>query len=191
MDDPSKEEDITQLLQSLRTGDKAAESRLVSLVYRELYAIASRLMRHERPDHTLQPTALVNEAYLKLVCQRDTDWKDRRHFFGTAAHVMRHILIDLARQHLAGKRGGGSTFKTLDEVMAISPGRLEDLLVVEDALQRLEIEDPRAGQVFVLRFYGGLDVEEVAEIVQLSTRTVKRDWNYGRAWLKAELKSRM
>jgi RNA polymerase sigma-70 factor (ECF subfamily) len=184
------EEDVTQLLRSLGAGDKAAESRLISLVYHELYAIAARLMRHERPDHTLQPTALVNEAYLKLVNQRDTDWKDRSHFFGTAAQVMRHILIDWARQNLAGKRGGGRAFKTLDEVMVIAPSRLEDLLILEDALQRLEIEDPRAGQVFVLRFYGGLGVDEVAEIIQFSPRTVKRDWDYGRAWLKAELKPR-
>ena len=183
--------EVTKLLLAWSQGEPSALERLVPLVHAELSRLAHHYMAGERTGHTLQTTALVNEAYLKLVCQRDTDWKDRRHFFGTAAHVMRHILIDLARQHLAGKRGGGSTFKTLDEVMAISPGRLEDLLVVEDALQRLEIEDPRAGQVFVLRFYGGLDVEEVAEIVQLSTRTVKRDWNYGRAWLKAELKSRM
>jgi RNA polymerase sigma-70 factor (ECF subfamily) len=183
-------EDVTQLLKSLRTGDKKAESRLIALVYDELRTMASRFMRRERADHTLQTTALVNEAYLRLVVQRETDWKDRAHFFGVAAQVMRHILVDYARGRLSGKRGGGMANIPLDDALVISEDRLEDLLVLDSAFQKLEEEDPRATQVVIFRFYGGLTVEEIAEVLRISPRTVKRDWNYGRAWLRAELSSR-
>jgi RNA polymerase sigma-70 factor, ECF subfamily len=180
-------EDITQILQSLRKGDKKAESHLISLVYDELHAMAAQLMRGERADHMLQPTALVNEAYIRLLARRETDWQSRAHFFGVASHVMRHILVDYARQRLSGKRGLGIPSLAIDETLAVPAGRLEELLALEDALQKLEAEDPRATQVVVFRFYGGLTVEEIAEVMKLSPRTVKRDWQYGRAWLKTEL----
>jgi RNA polymerase sigma factor (TIGR02999 family) len=183
-------EDITLLLNSTRAGDKDAESRLISLVYAELRHIAARQLHRERPGHTLQTTALVNEAYVKMFTSSQTTWKDRAHFFGFAAQVMRHILIDHARTHLARKRGGGTRLLPLDEAIVVSPDRLEELLVLEDALLNLEQHDPRVGRVVVMRFYGGLDVDEIAYVLQISTRTVKRDWNYGRAWLKAELTSK-
>lgn len=180
-------EDVTQLLNNLRAGDKSAETDLMSLVYVELHAMAARLMRRERSDHTLQATALVNEAYLKLVARSDTDWKDRAHFFGVAAHVMRHVLVDHARQRLTGKRGAGAELLPLDEALVISSDRLEDLLILEDALRKLEAEDWRASQVVIYRFYGGLEVEQIAQVMDIGARTVKRDWNFARAWLNAKL----
>jgi len=180
-------EDITQLLDSVRAGDKEAESRLISLVYAELRAIASRQIHRERTGHTLQTTALVHEAYVKLFAQPQQSWKDRVHFFAFASQVMRHILIDYARTKFAGKRGGGSKVVPLDEALIISEDRLEELLILEDALAKLEHHDSRVTQVVVMRFYGGLDIEEIADFLQVSVRTVKRDWKYGRTWLKAEL----
>lgn len=180
-------EHLTELLRNLRVGDKAAESQLIPVVYGELHAIAARLMRQERPDHTLQATALVNEAYIRLMGDHETDWKDRAHFFGVAAQVMRHYLVDYARQRLSHKRGAGVVQLTLDDALIVAPDRLGDLLELEEALNRLEAEDPRALKVVVYRFYGGLSTDEIAEIMQVSSRTVKRDWNFGRAWLKTEL----
>ena len=181
-------EDITLLLNHVRCGDKDAESRLISLVYDELHTIALRQIHRERCGHTLQATALVNEAYVKLFSRPQGDWKDRAHFFAIASQVMRHILIDYARASLAGKRGGGTALLALDEALVFSEDRLEELLVLEDALVRLERHDPRVIQVLVMRFYGGLNLEEIAHVLQVSIRTVKRDWKYGRAWLKADLK---
>jgi RNA polymerase sigma-70 factor, ECF subfamily len=189
MEDATVEE-VTQTLRLVRAGDKDAQSRLMSIVYTELYAMAARLMRKERPDHTLQPTALVNEAYLRLVARSGQDWKDRAHFFGAAAQVMRHVLVDHARQRLAGKRGGGVFALSLDDCLAVAPDRLEQLLILEDALNKLEEVDPRALRVVVLRFFGGLTLEEIAGLMNLATRTIRRDWNYGRTWLKAELSRR-
>ena len=180
-------EQVTELLQNVRFGDKTAESRLIPMVYGELHAIAARLMRQERADHTLQATALVNEAYIRLMADHNTDWKDRAHFFGVAAQVMRHFLVDYARQRLSHKRGAGVVQLTIDDALIVAPDRLGDLLELEEALDRLEAEDPRALKVVVYRFYGGLSVDEIAEIMQVSSRTVKREWNYGRAWLKIEL----
>lgn len=184
---PVVAEDITLLLNHVRSGDKDAESRLISLVYDELHSIASRQIHRERSDHTLQATALVNEAYVKLFAQPQGDWKDRAHFFAIASQVMRHILTDYARASLAGKRGGGLPLLPLDEAIVFSENRLEELLVLEDALARLELHDARVIQVLVMRFYGGLKLEEIAHVLQVSPRTVKRDWKYGRAWLKADL----
>jgi RNA polymerase sigma factor (TIGR02999 family) len=180
-------ENITQLLRDIRTGDKNAEARLIELVYDELHEIAARNLRRERPGHTLQATALVNEAYMRLTSLKETDWKSRAHFFAVAAQVMRHILVDYARNRLSEKRGAGLPALPIDEALTFSDDRLEQLLVLEDALQKLENQDSRANQVVVMRFYGGLSMEEIAEVLQVSTRTVKRDWNYGRAWLKSEL----
>lgn len=180
-------EQLTELLQALRFGDKSTESRLVPLLYDELHAIATRLMRLERGDHTLQPTALVNEAYLRLLTGRETEWKNRAHFFGVAAQVMRHFLVDYARQRLSRKRGAGAMRLVVADALIVDPSRLGELLELEDALNRLEAEDPRALKVVVCRFYGGLSIDEIAEIMHVSTRTVQRDWNFGRAWLKTEL----
>ena len=190
MQPPDAANDITQMLQRIRKGDKQAESRLISLVYGELHAMAAKLMRREKADHILQPTALVNEAYIRLLAQRETDWQNRAHFFCVASQVMRHILVDYARQRLSGRRGGGMVSVTINETLVVSNSRLEELLVIEDALQDLETEDPRVARVVVFRFFGGLSAEEIAEVMQLSPRTVQRDWQYGRAWLKRKLGSR-
>jgi len=178
---------VTELLQRFRQGDKLAEAELIAAVHRELTRIASGLMRRERDGHTLQVTALVNEAYIRLVAERETDWHGRAHFFGVAAQVMRHILIDYARQKLAGKRGGGVAAIPIDDALVITHSRLEELLTIDEGLKRLEAESPRVAQVVVLRFFGGLSVEETAHALKTSTRSVKRDWNYARAWLKAYL----
>jgi len=185
--DGSLADDVTILLNSVRLGDKEAESRLVALVYEELHKLAARYLRRERPGHTLQTTALVNEAYLRLTSERGTDWKNRAHFFGVAAQVMRHILVDHARNRLSEKRGGGATHLPIENCLVFSDDRIEQFLTLEAALQKLERHDPRAIRVVVLRFYGGLSIEEIAEVLQISPRTVKRDWNYSRAWLRAEI----
>lgn len=183
-------DNLTELLRTLRYGDKSAESNLIPVLYDELHAIACRLMRHERADHTLQPTALVGEAYIRLMAGQETNWKNRAHFFGVAAQVMRHFLVDYARARLTGKRGAESVRVTLDDALIVDPSRLGELLELEEALTRLEAEDSRALQVVVCRFYGGLSIDEIAEVLQVSPRTVTREWNFGRAWLKAELSTR-
>lgn len=182
-------EDITQLLVDIRTGDKVAESRLIDLVYRELRVIASRYLRGERHGHTLQTTALVNEAYIKLSSRLQTDWKDRIHFFATAAQIMRNILTDYARHRVAAKSGGGMRPVVLQETLAVSEDRLDEVLAIDAALTRLEAMDPRGGRVVVLRFYGGLSIEDIAEYLGVAPRTVKRDWNFSRAWLRTQLSS--
>lgn len=181
--------EVTRLLESLRTGDVIARDVLLRIVYDELHVIASRLMRQERPGHTLQATALVNEVYCKLVTSPVGDWKDRAHFFAVAAQCMRRTLVDHARSRLAGRRGAGAARVSIDSTAVFSEDRLDELLVLEDALDALEREDPRALKVVTMRFYGGLSTEEVAEVLEVSTRTVKRDWNFGRIWLKAYLGS--
>ena len=181
------DEDITQLLVGVRGGDKDAESRLIDLVYRELRTIASRYLRSERQGHTLQTTALVNEAYLKIAARQHNDWKDRAHFFATAAQVMRNILTDYARHRVAAKCGGGVRPLALQETLVLSEDRLDEILAIDTALRRLEKIDPRSGRVVVLRFYGGLSIEDIAEVLRIAPRTVKRDWNYSRAWLRKEL----
>ena len=160
----------------------------MSVVYTELHAMAVRFMRSERKDHTLQPSALVNEAYMRLMGGANMAWQDRAHFFGTAAQVMRHVLTDYARHRLAGKRGAGAAALPIEEALIVSPDRLEEVLVLEDALTRLEKQDARSFQVVIYRIYGGLEIAEIAEIMQLSPRTVRRDWQFGQAWLKAELR---
>jgi RNA polymerase sigma factor (TIGR02999 family) len=182
--------DITQLLVDVRAGDKDAESRLIDLVYRELRVIASRYLRGERQGHTLQTTALVNEAYLKLAGRLRTDWQDRVHFFATAAQIMRNILTDYARHRIAAKCGGGLRPVPLHEALVVSEDRLDEILAIEDALCRLEHIDPRCGRVVVLRFFGGLTIDDIAKVLQVAPRTVKRDWDYSRAWLRSELNSK-
>lgn len=182
--------EITTLLKRLRDGDVEAESHLFGAVYDELRRMAARYMRREREGHTLQTTALVNEAYLKLVHRREASFQNRAHFFAVAAQVMRRILVDHARNRLAGKRGGGLEPLALDEALVFSEEKSAQVVALDEALDRLGQQDERTGRVIELRFFGGLSVEETATVLQVSPRTVKREWNFGRAWLRAELSSR-
>ena len=187
MDHPGGE-DVTILLAELKKGNKEAASKLVPLVYDELRRLAGGYMRRERSDHTLQATALVNEAYLKLVEQRSVDWQSRAHFFGIAAQVMRRILVDHARGHLRDKRGGGEKAIPLDEAVVFAPEQSLELVKLDEALARLTQFDPRQGKIVELRFFGGLTVEQTAELLGISPKTVKRDWSMAKAWLHGELK---
>lgn len=181
-------EDVTVLLAELTRGNDQAARRLIPLVYDELRRLAGGYMRRERSDHTLQATALVHEAYLKLVEQRSVDWQGRAHFFGIAAQMMRRILIDHARAHLREKRGGGEEMVPLDEGLVFSPQQSSELLKLEESLERLTALDPRQGKIVELRFFGGLTVEETAEVLGISPKTVKRDWSVAKAWLHGDLK---
>jgi RNA polymerase sigma-70 factor (ECF subfamily) len=178
--------EVTQLLKQLRFGNREAEEKLVSLVYNQLRRLAAARMRRERPDHTLQPTALVHEAYLKLTEQRKVSWVNRAHFYSVAARVMRRILIDHAREVKASKRGGGHKVP-IEDSLAYSEEKSGELLAIDQALTRLAERDPRQSHVVELRFFGGCSEEEIAGILGISARTVKRDWRMARAWLFAEL----
>jgi len=181
--------DVTGLLSQLTEGDQEAAERLIPLVYDELKRLARSYMRRERQEHTLQTTALVHEAYLKLVRQRSVNWQGRSHFFGIAAQLMRRILIDHARGHLREKRGGAQPLLPLSEALVFSPEHSEELLKLDDALGRLAKLDPRQSRIVELRFFGGLSVEETAEYLDVSPKTVKRDWAVARAWLHGELRT--
>ena len=181
--------EVTRLLRRLRSGDEEAAGKLIAAVYGELRHMAARAMRSERPGHTLQPTALVHEAFLKLAGSAGVEWRDRAHFFGVAARLMREILVDYARKRDAIKRGSGLRI-TLDDSLLISEDRLGDVVAMDEVLKRLEALDPRQGQIVELRFFGGLSVEEVAEVMQISTPTVKREWQSAKAWLHQELTRR-
>ncbi len=181
---PSQE--VTQLLAAWSDGDGSALDKLLPLVADELHRLAHRYMSHERPDHTLQTTALVNEAYLKLIDQRNVHWQNRAHFFGIAAQIMRRILIDHARKHLGAQRGGGKTI-SLDEVAVVSDERAAELVALDDALTSLAKLDERKGRVVELRYFGGLSVEETAEVLGLSADTITRDWRRAKAFLRREL----
>lgn len=178
---------ITQLLKQAGAGNRDAESVLVPLVYQELRRRARKYLRFERPDHTLQPTALVHEAYLKLKNQGRVSWQNRDHFYKVAARVMRRILIDHAREVKASKRGGSHYKVPIEPDIALAEENNRDVLAIDEALKRLECENPRHAQVVELRFFGGFTEEEIASILGLSVRTVKRDWRVARAWLYAEL----
>lgn len=180
------ETDVTTLLRRFQDGDESAQSQLIAAVYDELKIIASRYMRREGTSHTLQTTALVNEAYLRLVNVKSAQWQDRAHFFAVAAQIMRRILVDHARKHIAGKRGGGFDVLPLDEGLVFTPQRSRDMIRLDEALERLEKTDERVSKVVQLRFFGGLSIEETAEAMRLSPRTVKREWTFGKAWLKNE-----
>jgi RNA polymerase sigma factor (TIGR02999 family) len=179
--------DVTQLLLGLKSGDPAAESQLLEVVYGELRGIAGRMMRRERQDHTLQATALIHEAYVHLVDQRGKDWQNRAHFFGVSAQVMRRILVDHARTRRTKKRGGGQPKVSLDEALPLSIEQSDEVLALDEALSRLAQFDPRQSRVVELRFFGGLTDEEAAEVLGVSSRTVKRDWVVAKAWLYGEL----
>lgn len=184
MPDPSE---ITQLLEDWSGGDEAALEKLFPLVYRELHRLAGAYMRRERQDHTLQTTALVHEAYLRLVGQQNVRWQTRAHFFAVAARVMRNILVDYARRHGRAKRGDGLRGLPLSDVAVMSDERADELLAVNRALDNLMSLDPRKSKVFELRYFGGMSVEEAAEAVKISPATVARDWRMARAWIRREL----
>lgn len=180
--------EVTLLLADLRRGDQAALGRLMPLVYDELRRLAGHYMRGERAGHTLQPTAVVHEAYLKLAGQDWAQWQDRAHFIGVAARQMRRILVDYARQHVAAKRGGTPVKVDLDaHANGFSESKSAEILAVDEALERLRNLDPRQAEVLELRYFGGLTVEETAAQLGVSARTVKRDWSVGLLWLRAEL----
>ncbi len=179
---------VTQLLKAMRAGDAGAAESLLPLVYKELHRLAKSYMRRERQDHTLQATALINEAYLRLA-RDDVDWKNREHFIGLAAHVMRRVLVDYARAHKAEVRGGGLQRVELEEGLAISAERTEEVLLLDDALGRLSEVNPRQARVVELRYFGGLSVEQIASVLGIAPRSVKRDWSVARIWLFKELRS--
>jgi RNA polymerase sigma factor (TIGR02999 family) len=183
----TRDDEITRLLGAFRKGEPEGEARLMDLTYRELRKIAAGHMRRERSARSLQTTDLVHEAYLRLVDQAGTPWRDRTHFFQVAAHVMRQILIDRARKRNAGKRGGGAPEISLDKALDIAEARSGDLLMLEEALARLEIVDARQCQVVEMRFFAGMSEDEIAKVLGISARTVNREWRMARAWLYKEL----
>ena len=177
----------TELLTRASGGDQLAVSKLMPLVYDELRRLAASYLRRERPGQTLQATALVNEAYIRLVDQRDVRWQNRAHFFGIAAQIMRRILVDHARKQKAEKRGSGEGAVVLDEALAVASTRNIDFVALDDALRSLAELDARQARIVELRYFGGLSIEETAELMQLSPATVKREWAGARAWLRREL----
>lgn len=185
----SPQADVTALLLQLTQGNHEASEKLIPLVYDELKRLARAYMRRERSDHTLQTTALVHEAYLRLVCQQAVNWQGRSHFFGIAACLMRRILIDHARGHLRNKRGGAKEVLPLDEALVFSPEHSEELLRLDQALERLSKLDARQSRIVELRFFGGLSVEETAQFLGVSPTTVKRDWAVAKVWLHGEVRN--
>lgn len=179
--------DITQLLRAWNGGDESALEKLMPIVYGELHRMARRYMAHESPDHTLQTSALVNEAYLRLVDSAHANWQNRVHFFAVCAQAMRRILVDWARSRQALKRGGEMRPLQLDEALVVSEDQQVDLVALDDALKALAAMDPRKGQVVELHFFGGLNLEETAEVMKVSSDTVLRDWKLAKSWLRCEL----
>jgi RNA polymerase sigma factor (TIGR02999 family) len=176
-------QDVTQLLLDWSIGNQAALDKLAPLVYEELHRLAHQHMNRERRDHTLQTSALVNEAYLRLINQRDVQWQNRAHFFSIASRLMRRILVDHARAHHYAKRGGGAIHVSLDEAAVVSQERAAELVSLDEALTSLAAIDQRKSQVVELRFFGGMSVDETAEALGVSPITVKRDWSTAKAWL--------
>ena len=188
MDEPSvSQHRVTQLLEDWSRGDDAALAELTPLVYEELRRLAHRQMGGERPDHTLQTTALVNEAYLRLADQTNLRWQDRAHFFAVAARAMRQILVNYAKSYRAQKRGGGALKVDLDDVAIVSPEESKEIVDLHEALERLAALDSRKAQVVELKYFGGLNYDEMAEVLKISPVTVRRDWEFARAWLHTEL----
>jgi RNA polymerase sigma factor (TIGR02999 family) len=178
---------ITQLLIQWRNGDQEALNELLPQVYSELRRLANYYLRQERPGHTLQPTALIHEVYLRLVDEKEVDWQNRAHFFGIAVVRMRHILVEYARSRQAAKRGGGEYRLSLNEGNEKAEKADVNLLALDDALQRLEALDPHKVRIVELRYFGGLTIEETAEVLRISPATVKRHWSMARAWLRGEI----
>ena len=179
--------EVTRLLAQLRAGEGNAAAELAPLIYQELHRLAAACMRRERSEHTLQPTALVNEAYIRLVGQHDVQWQNRSHFYGIASQVMRRVLLDYARKRRSSKRGGEQKKVEFNENLLASDQQLEAALAVDECLQRLERIDPQQSRVVELRFFGGLNVEETADVLGISTATVKREWQFAKAWLQREM----
>jgi RNA polymerase sigma factor (TIGR02999 family) len=179
--------DVTALLHAWSAGDPKALDELMPVVYAELHRLATARLRGERDDHTLQPTALVNEAFVRLVGQTRMQWLNREQFFGTAAELMRRILVDHARERQSVKRGGGATRVELDDALGAVEPRDVDVLALDIALERLERLDARQGRLVVLRFFGGLTIEEVARVLEMSPATAKREWVTAKMWLRREL----
>src|ERR1700727_225846 len=181
-----QDSDVTSLLIAMKHGDQTAPDKLLPLVYNELHRLAETYMHRERKDHTLQPTALINEAYLRLA-REDIDWQNHEHFIGVAANVMRRVLVDHARAHKAAMRGGGFVRVEMDDNVAVSEERSEEVLMLDEALTRLQALNPRQARVVELRYFGGLSVEQVASILGVAPRSVKRDWALARIWLFKEI----
>ena len=179
---------VTQLLLAWRQGDPAALQQLVPLVYQELRRLARRYMAGQRPGHSLQASALVNEAYLRLIDCQLVNWKDRAHFFAVSAQMMRRVLVEFARSRQYQKRGGGAQKVSFDEALVVPPERGQDLVALDVALQAFAASYPRQSQVVELRFFGGLSVEETAQVLKVSSVTVMRDWQLAKSWLARELK---
>jgi RNA polymerase sigma-70 factor, ECF subfamily len=181
------ESDATQILKSWSEGDQSAPERLVPLVYQELRRVAGDYLRHERSDHTLQATALVHEAYIKLIDQKRVDWKSRAHFCSIAAQLMRRVLMEHARAHNVEKRGGKMKKLYLDETRELSQERAPDLIALDDALKSFADTFPRESEVVEMKFFGGLETKEIAEVLHVSMKTVLRDWKFAKLWLCREL----
>ena len=186
-DEKPQTHELTQLLVDWSNGDRAALDRLMPMIDEELRRLAHRYMRHERADHTLQTTALVNEAFLRLVNRKNLQWQNRAHFFGIAAQLMRTILVDHARGHASAKRGGGARKLELDEALVVSQQKAAEVIALDEALKQLALLDPRQSRIVELRVFGGLTVEEAAEVLHVSPVTIKREWSTAKAWLYRKL----
>lgn len=186
LNEPAPHE-ITKLLKDWSGGDSTALDRLITLVYDELHRLAHRHMRHERVGHLLQTSALINEAYVRLVDQPELNLENRAHFFGVAARLMRQILVDEARKRNSAKRGGGAIQVSLTEATSVAHEQAANVVALDDALKSLERIDVRQGQIVELRFFGGLSIDETAEVLKVSPGTVMRDWTFARAWLRNEM----
>ena len=182
--------DVTQLLIDWSNGDQAALAKLVPVVEQELRRLAHHYMSRERAGHTLQTTALVNEAFVRLANRKRMQWQNRAHFFGIAAQLMRTILVDHARSHACAKRGGGAEKLELNEAMVVSQQKASEVIALDEALKELELIDPRQSRIVELRFFGGLTVEEAAEVLHVSPVTIKREWSTAKAWLYRNLANR-
>jgi RNA polymerase sigma factor (TIGR02999 family) len=182
--------DVTQLLREISGGDADAPAKLMPVVYDELRRQARAYLQRDRPDHTLQPTALVHEAYLRLVQEKEVRWKDRAHFFGIAARLMRQILVNYAKAHNSAKRGGGVPKLSLDEAEIPAREQPAELIALDDALKIFEEDYPRQSRVVELKFFGGMETKEIAEVLQVSEKTVTRDWDFGKLWLFRELRAK-
>lgn len=187
---PNSDVEPTELLRAWNQGDESALDKLIPLVYDELYRLARRYMRHERPDHTLQATSLVNEAYLRLIDVNRIEWRNRTHFLALAAQTMRRILVEFARNRNRQKRGGGAVQVSLDDVPEPPDSKKYDFVALNDALSALATFDSRMSQVVELRFFGGLTVDETADVLKVSPETVMRDWKTAKAWLLREIRRR-
>jgi len=179
--------EITEMLAGWRDGDRTAADRLLPLIRAELLRLARRHLGRERKDHSMQPSSLVQEAFLRLLPGVDAGWRDRAHFFAVASQVMRHILVDYAREKRREKRGGGAVHIPVDAAVVLSSDQVEEIVGLDLALQRLAKTDERKSKVFEMRFFGGLRVDETAEVLRVAPNTVIRDWNFARAWLRREL----